>query len=219
MLFSGPDVRALLIGRKTQARRAVKNATGAFWDHAAYSPVVAGGAIQGWRDPEGRLFGWGTPCPACPHGVPGDRLWVREKWHTCPHCPDGFVAYGAGGFRQVAPGVAASNHTCALPLSRKCAAHGWKPSIHMPRWASRITLEIVDVRVERLKSITQEDAKAEGLAFVDDGCSEWGVPGIAGTWSDVPRESFSALCESIYGPDSWGRNPWVWVIAFKKVTP
>jgi len=242
MLFSGHMVCPTLDGRKTQTRRAIKNATGDFWDHAAYSPVVAGGAIQGWRDPEGRLFSEGAPCPVCPHGVPGDRLWVREKWHTCPHCPDGFIAYGAGGFRQSVPGVVASNHTCALPLSRKCAAHGWKPSIHMPRWASRITLEIVDVRVERLNAITQDGALAEGATWTDNGVTEaarmrgqstaeadkWGQAKAG--WSHEgetdpdhclgsARGSFWHLWESIYGPDSWDRNPWVWVITFKKVTP
>jgi len=238
MLFSGPDVRALLTGSKTQARRAIKNATGAFWDHAAYSPVVAGGAIQGWRDPEGRLFGWGTPCPACPHGVPADRLWVRETWAPVP----------ATAYRH-SDGVQQTVHPTAPDTAAIYAAGWdrsppgrWRPSIHMPRWASRITLEIVNVRVERLHFITQDGALAEGATWTDNGVTEaarmrgqstaeadkWGQAKAG--WSHEgetdpdhclgsARGSFWHLWESIYGPDSWGRNPWVWVITFKKVTP
>ena len=137
-----------------------------------------------------------------PYGQPGDRLWVRETFghfernqHFKPGCN---VYYRADG-------------NC-LELEP------WRPSIHMPRWASRITLEITSVRVERLQEISIEDAKAEGAWGPDDSIVQK-VADYFGTdiFSANPRKAFQMLWESINGPDSWAANPWVWAIEFRRV--
>ncbi len=140
-------------------------------------------------------FGWGTAQPLilgdeecfnsrykCPYGKPGDRLWVRETW--CPDVEPYTFRYKADGDE---------------PLER------WRPSIHIPRWASRITLEVVSVRVERLQNISEDDALAEGITLVERGTS--------------PVDQFNKLWESINGPGSWEANPWVWVVEFKRIEP
>jgi hypothetical protein len=188
ILFSGPMVRAILEGRKTQTRRIIKCATGSFWDHRAWRPLVVNGAIAGWvcmnGMNDGHFFGAGSPMPKCPYGKPGDRLWVRETW--CPDFEPYTFRYRADGSEMVGR---------------------WHPSIHMPRWASRITLEVVSVRVERLKVISGDGAYAEGI-------------NQQGIGSDAAMvKSFSDLWESINGPGSWEANPWVWVVEFKRVKP
>lgn len=121
----------------------------------------------------------------CPYGQPGDRLWVRETWS----------AHSAGGFMY-----AASWDAHALIGHPK-----WRPSIHMPRAASRITLEVTGVRVERLQEITRGDAMAEGCPF----------PNMAA--GHDPREWYAKLWNDINGPGSWDANPWVWAITFRRV--
>lgn len=216
ILFSEEMVRAILDGRKTQTRRLVKNATGQFWDHAAYRPVVEDGRIDRWvSDDPIVIVREGAPRPACPHGVPGDRLWVKEtalpdapmngwsgelEWDGCGRAWDGVpskyrkprhVIYRASWGGQ--------------PLTR------WNPSIHMPRWASRLTLEVTGVRVERLQDISLADAIAEGIdtsRFV----SPRGFDG-----SELKAViKYAELWEAINGPGSWAANPWVWVVEFKK---
>ncbi|MGU7800820.1 hypothetical protein ACV2ZF_26720, partial [Escherichia coli] len=93
----------------------------------------------------------------------------------------------------------------------------WTPSIHMPRWASRILLEITSVRVERLNAISEEDARAEGI--IDGGCLNCGEPEPCGCANPVPdaTDAFAYLWQSIYGQENWNANPWVWVIEFKRV--
>ena len=118
----------------------------------------------------------------CPYGQPGGRLWVRETFEDCESALHSCVLYRADG---------------GTPGTK------WTPSIHMPRWASRITLEITGVRVERLQDISEEDAISEGTPFP---CGGW-VGGYQKLW------------ESIHGPGSWDLNPWVWVVEFKRVTP
>lgn len=184
ILFSGPMVRAILEGRKTQTRRVVKPQP---------SEPVTWGCIGG----KGFGFIAGDEMLRCPYGVPGDRLWVRESfsydarwryewWQETGERPD--IWYWADG-----------NPTDG----------DWtkpKPSIHMPRSASRITLEVKSVRVERLQDITPEDAEAEGI---DEFMREKKLGGYYTT-------AFSRLWESINGPGSWEQNPWVWVIEFSK---
>lgn len=149
---------------------------------------------------------WSTERGAmCQHGHTGDRLWVRET----------FADEGARMCRE----------DCYYRADGECDLQGgrWTPSIHMPRWASRITLEITGLRVERLKDITEQDALAEGV----DQSSLW-VPGPRGTLippekktltgsHPTARHAFSCLWESINGSGSWEQNPWVWVIEFKIV--
>lgn len=131
--------------------------------------------------------------------APGDVLWVRETWWDIPDPSPKDLREGADTWPNV-----------AYPATDEAPVYtewGWKkrPSIHMPRWASRITLEVTDVRVERVQEITEEDCQAEGVLFR--------VPRGGGY-----RRTFEALWGEIY-PDSWGRNEWVWVIEFRRVKP
>ena len=211
ILFSGAMVRAILEGRKTQTRRVVKQ----------QPPEAELGVTLEikFSDHTGKWH-MGTPRGAkpvvcssgflCPYGVPGDRLWVRETFYrTC------FTesSRGPGSCVYRADGAA-------------CGERGWSSSIHMPRWASRLTLEIKDVRVERLQAISEADAIAEG---VECEVYERGVP-ISGCWwnyqsrcwsgafPDEPRGSFRTLWDSINGKTHpWSANPLVWVVEFAKV--
>ena len=168
ILFSAPMIRALLEGRKTQTRRVVKA--------KELSGILPESHVLIAKD-------------LCPHGKPGDLLWCREKFHTCPHHDEAFY------------------YSDNENLPRKCMAHKhWKPSIFMPRWASRLTLEITDVRVERLWDISNKDAAAEGIFTPEIG--------YANLRENAPRIQYAALWESIHGPGSWDTNPWVWVIEF-----
>jgi hypothetical protein len=180
ILFSAPMVRAILDGGKTQTRRVVKSKR---------EPVlIPFAALQSEMQEHLELLGWrqwtkGHLGPPCPYGQPGDRLWVRESFAKDS---DGYV-YKA---------------TCPWWDS----LIGKKPSIHMPRDASRITLEITDVRVERLQHISEVDAQAEGAFFAPDAA-----------YKNSFKQGFENLWQSINGPESWDANPWVWVVSFKQV--
>ncbi len=194
ILFSGPMVRALLDGTKTQTRRILK--------------LKPGFDVEE-RD-DGTLWPWAEhpDCDddvwmPCPQGEIGDQLWVRETWAYGIHAmaaerdEDGPFVYAADGTTQ----------------GRLCDR--WTPSIHMPRWASRILLDIKAVRVERLQDISEADAIAEGIEKTANGFwSLYGTADVDGTYS--PRSSYRALWESISGPGSWDANPWVWVVEFQR---
>ena len=143
-----------------------------------------------------------------PYGQPGDQLWVRESWAYHPDGKDKEILYRAtdSGWDDNNTGLR------------------WKPSIHMPRWASRIQLEVTDVRVERVQEISEEDAKAEGIS--DGGCLNCGNssdPEACGCDYPKPdfRDSFANLWDSINAKRgySWESNPYVWVVEFERVTP
>ncbi|MGF6332729.1 hypothetical protein ABH909_005607 [Pseudomonas sp. BS3782 TE3695] len=209
ILFSAPMVRAILDGRKTVTRRAVKNqptlesdewvldagGTGK-WMASGPSPAT-GGTRQTW--------GWAP----CPYGQPGDRLWVRET----------FAVYGDQK-------MCAIHYRADRPHHVGMKGMGYKPSIHMPRWVSRILLEITDVHVERLHDISEEQALAEGIVGVafrpDDGwpiCTGYMVgpdDGKTGLQTTAAK-AFAGLWDSVGG--DWDGNPWVWVVEFKRVTP
>lgn len=212
ILFNGEMVRAILEGRKTQTRRVVKP-----------QPDLPRKHRWSWTLEKDRLT-WGrAPWPKsdpinhfvegeakCPYGQPGDRLWVRETWQT-QELPDGLdgVLYKASlntanEFRPIENTQEAGYKW--LEAHRR--DQHWRPSIHMPRWASRITLDITDVRVERVQEISDEGLFAEG----------WDGPGRA---MDVPDVAnwFTYLWNSINEKRGfgWTTNPWVWVIEFKKV--
>lgn len=207
ILFSAPMVRAILDGRKTQTRRIVNLRDLAWMDEH-----------QGLRE----------PCNAerCPYGQPGDRLWVRESGWERPERTSQMMREGADTW---APYYYAADGEDGEQLR----AWGFKvrPSIHMPRWASRITLEITSVRVERLNDISPDDAIEEGLkAITKDGKTvKYGIPdhdGRPGTddigwpWQELrisPVDAFRHLWESINGAGSWAANPWVWVVEFKRL--
>lgn len=203
---------------KTQTRRVVKwptkggNSTYAKrppTDHEAVAEYGRGGLFPLERG----FFG-----ARCPYGSPGDFLWVRETWHHCPHCPTRWVAYRSGGW--VDHHVIERSDGDMRPIRPKCAAHGWRPSIHMPRWASRISLRVEAVRVERLKSINPDDALAEGIEEVTGGVDVPGYVVHGGSLRDAvldPRHAFRDLWWSINGAESWAANPWVWVVTFARV--
>lgn len=219
ILFNADMVRAVLDGRKTQTRRIIQS--------PAKNMQASGHKVFEYREAGDKWYGEhvfsmrnqsGTWCDytkeqflaKCPFGAVGDRLWVRESFYEHGHWQGGgydpedsyFVSdkqvlYPADGIQR--------------PSERKredfCRS---RPSIHMPRWASRITLEITGVRVERLNSMTEKDALAEGCLGGHDS-----IPGYQ--YSATPHEHFHHVWQSIYGPDSWQANPWVWVIEFKRV--
>lgn len=200
--FSAPMVRAILAGAKTQTRRIVK--------HHITGPNPPGGFYD-WHDKRtgawvgahgGNLkFNKTNAAVLCPYGGPGDRLWVRETWHSSPHFDCLYRADYDDGAR----------------LAKVIAHGGWKSSIHMPRWASRITLEITDVRVERLQEISEADAIAEGIepGSARDFWKLYGR-GANGDMDRSPRVAYRSLWESIHGVGSWDANPWVWVVEFRR---
>jgi len=190
MLFSGPMVRAILDGRKTQTRRIIKP-----------QPKF----VPRWLD-EGHWYGL-----RCPYGEPGDRLWVRETW-AAPH------KYDALPPRLIPVGT---NIHYRSTWEGPCGLR-WRPSIHMPRWASRVTLEITNIRAERLHDISWDDALAEGIDRLVDRYDEpdvWRDYSSEGPpeYTSDPIESYATLWESIHGSGAWDKNPWVWVLEFARV--
>lgn len=237
ILFSGPLVRAILDGRKTQTRRLVKDATGAFWDHAGWRPVVVGERIDRWESvdgdgrPDGRhVASVGAPRPACPYGAPGDRIYVRETWRTGVALDDwspakiAEAALEAGYVKPWAPlkyeadGATISDDN----FHRGDFGGAWgktRVAIHLPRWASRLLLEVTEVRVQRLQEITEDDARAEGVDADTSACDH-----ARRTCAEVActgpgyRAAFADLWNEINGERaSWASNPWVWVITFRWV--
>ena len=214
ILFSGPMVRAIIDGRKTQARRVIKHRENRWecGDDGATGKV--------W--PFWPCYVFGEPEPIdmpCPYGNRGDRLWVREKSRvasvTTGHGAWYSLEYAAGGGSGVMLGEMPGRWFPAISHNIDGSMR-WQPSNHMPRWASRITLEVTGVRVERLQDISEADAMAEGAERPVLSATELdGMPvhPMTGSYAD----GFRDLCESINGPESWAANPWVWVIEFQKV--
>ncbi len=204
ILFSAPMVRAILEGRKTVTRREVKKRAALDCLAAGFEPAFL--ALPGNAD-------------LCPYGKPGDRLWVRETFAFADKSGSHDAAPD-DHWRPARPGMEPEIYRCWYRASDGHTADGfWKPSIHMPRWASRILLEISDVRVERLQDITEEQAKTEGVRLYSDHAELgdwWHVDGIE-TYSADPRKSFELLWSSVGG--DWQANPWVWAVEFKRVTP
>ena len=208
ILFSGPMVRAILDGRKTMTRRVVKPQPHEGVDAVECQDQI----IVGMNVPDQSGFAMmrggviESEAIRCPYGEPGDRLWVREThkgWLT--YQGQQVVQYAASGTKQYHVDRP-EGHPEGGMLNGECCADKWRPSIHMPRWASRINLEITGVRVERLQDITDADALAEGACHPDprakDGCY---------------RSAFEGLWESINGAASWDANPFVWVVEFRSV--
>ena len=228
IIMSGPSLAAILDGKKTQTRRIVKDATGAFWDHAAYRPSVVDGVVQ-WSLLDGSRpnnVNY-SPMPRCPYGKVGDYLWVKETFALAPVCEDPdpeidddwHVVYRADGDERP--------WRTSLDENAEEVPPPWKPSIFMPRWASRITLEVTGVRVERLHAITDDDARAEGVEpyTPPSGCisPDQRVPGPGfddARLGDQPhRLAFADRWGDVHGDDSWAANPWVWVIEFRRNKP
>lgn len=209
ILFKGPLVRAILSGQKTVTRRLLKMPHG-FWETSATGDLV--------------------PIPAnCPYGKPGDRLWVRETWY-CDHfevmrgpylkpddldigeaLDDGTLVYAADGLTP---------YEADQPI--------WKPSIHMPRWACRILLEIIDVRAERLRNSADLALLDELGDMLEDCDSTAGkefsriehLQSAGAPLRMIPEMyGFKAWWDKTNGPGSFDANPWVWVVEFKRVMP
>lgn len=226
ILFSGAMVRALLDGSKTQTRRVVKPQPPTGLDRSAF-------VIESTDRRQTGSFCWSDAFPLstkthharCPFGVPGDRLWVRETMKLS----DAGWYYAADG--AVPPYDGKTAHVASwwaeLKRGNTCV------SIHMPRWASRITLEVTSVRVARLQAISEEDANAEGveaesadqtILYRDYRAPAawfqcWREDSDVGEYVDmeqIARASYRTLWESINGPGSWLTNPWVWVVEFKR---
>lgn len=187
ILFSGPMVRAILDGHKTQTRRVVKvgdtieeRDDGTRWPY-----------FTTWTHGDD-----GSPWASCPYGEPGDRLWVRESFvYRSKHDRYYYKA----------------DHEA--PFTAPYAHGGWKPSIHMPRAASRLTLDVTAIRVERLQEISEADAIAEGVLRTG------GRAQLQPNHFRPARELFSELWDSINEDRApWASNPWVWVVEFSRVT-
>lgn len=203
IIFSAPMVRALLAGRKTQTRRVLKP-----------QPEFRGGCGD-WHDAE--EWGWETEdgdqlsvLDIAPNGYHrGDRLWVRETF-SCDGQSDGECLYRA----------TVDDDTGYY--AEEIAEIRWRPSIHMPRWASRLTLTVTDVRVQRLQDISEADAVAEGIEQDPATMAFWGadgqgVGGATTLWAQASM-AFRDLWNSIHGPKAWAANLWVCAISFT-VTP
>ncbi|OAE15498.1 morphogenetic protein [Pseudomonas brenneri] len=227
ILFSAPMVRAILEGRKTVTRRAIK----------VQPHIDASGNFCVGRSNYGQ-DGYGKPVTkhfvngCCPYGKTGDRLWVRETFALlgnedgcCIDWQDNLVKGDERGAARIyrascPPGDYGLNQIPAKaewkPDTEAMEYDGaWRPSIHMPRWASRILLEITEVRVERLQDISYEQAAAEGIHRGP--LREWCASDEGGACHKYPVPAFRDLWQSVGG--NWDSNPWVWVVEFKRVTP
>ncbi len=225
MIFNDEMVRAILEGRKTQTRRPVKNVRADNCLVIRKPTKKRNGVYTHVMDaPEHGL---------CPFGNVGDRIWVREAWAILGNEDGCSVEWNdnlcRGDEKNAARIYRASCEQkpgdyglWSIPDDADWKPHtvnekfegGWRPSIHMPRWASRILLEITDVRVERLNDISEKDARSEGVRWSD------GKPNKMGLATELvvyAKDTFTSLWKSIYSEESWNANPWVWVIEFKRI--
>ena len=216
MIFNGEMVRAILDGRKTQTRRPIK------WKQTRFTEIGEreDGSKWPWSEDAEHACDFWHPCP---FGAVGDRIWVRETWGVVSHAfsDDGLMIdwvpdrpataihempFGNGYYSGYAIYAADGDFTWGDDDGYEDGRSCWKPSIHMPRAASRILLEITDVRVERLQEITLGDiCKEIGCGLYDFRPATHGFQ----VWEE--------LWQSIYGAENWQANPWVWVIEFKRV--
>jgi len=208
ILFSAPMVRALLNRSKTQTRRVVKLRNG------QYLPPSESADRPGWQ----QLL------HSCPYGIPGDRLWVKETWGM-------ELLWGTSGEGSISRGYEIryrAGGECGFtyegpdseidPFLRYYDTQkgNWRPSIYMPHWASRILLEIVHIRVERLQNLSETDALAEGVDpelcdHARRSCEE------IGCYGNTAKAAYHGLWDQIHGQDSWATNPWVWVVQFRRI--
>lgn len=199
ILFSGPMVRAILEGRKTQTRRIVKPQP-VFWvGGSCWYPSEEDKRARHYANEE--HFQKGSPTDFSPYGQPGDHLWVRETW------------FDTEPFRDAPLFSARASRFAFRADADSIGCHKWRPSIHMPRAASRITLEVTGIRVERLQEISGADCLAEGVGAPVGTPLAYGS--VTAAWN---MREYARLWEQINGPGSWGKNPWVWVIEFWRIT-
>lgn len=216
VIFTGDEVRATLEVRKTQFRRVVKP-----------QHIPAATRTLRWENQDAdelRLVA------KCPFGVPGNRLWAKETWWTYPKpMTDKLLRDGADTWPRWRHGGLLYDADVSKTDQEEWTELGWvrKPSIHMPRWASRLALAITDVRVQRVQEISDDDVEAEGV--IDAHESKWcrtvsprysqdGVctdPGYCECGNHSYGEIFADLWNRINGPDAWQRNDWVWVVEYR----
>lgn len=241
ILFNGSMVRAILNGGKTQTRRIVKPQPGGNveWTNCFKAKGAGRAGVWGWLDTA--IPGDG-PLPEsmalrCPQGKPGERLWARET-HAFVTCDKD----APGAFRGSDHGITSDFGEwfrvayAADPGPITWDPPNFRPSIHMPRWACRLEMEVTSVRLERLQAITEADAQAEG-ATSRTVSRHYNQRGWSMDWSRVgttrpngavidegdiclgtARMAFANLWNKVYGPEAWDSNPWVWVVEFKRVT-
>lgn len=224
LLFNGEMVRAILEGRKTQTRRPMRYQPGGGWAMPG-AWVDTGGYYH--RGGDGSFLG--TKSDVRSPYIKGDRLWVRETWGAIQIARNGLLLQWRDTDREHRTRMGNANLYYRADGDDQDYAGCWLPSIHMPRWASRITLEVTDVRAERVQDMTQADAAAEGAG------PWWNPSDVVHTpddpsmycWKKVPEDKrdylrgFVILWDSIYAKRGlgWDANPWVWVYTFKVVTP
>lgn len=218
IIFGGPMVQAILKQRKTQTRRVVKLPDFPWipekewcFDECFASLKNSSNYVAAFHN--GSL----SEIVKCPYGKPGDLLWVRETYaapHDCDH---------------LKPREISERTRIHYAATEERGGLLWRPSIFLPRWASRITLKIADIRVEQLQDISEDDARAEGLKGItkDGSLVKYGIPdkdGLPGSddhgwhwrhWESDPRCAYRKLWESINGAGSWDENPFVWVVNFR----
>jgi hypothetical protein len=208
ILFSAPMVRALLGGTKTQTRRVVTPQP-----HHEPRFIDSGLVLRSRKGDQTTSIHSPLIATHCPYGMPGDRLYVREAWRTSPDA------------NSIPPRDL--HDSCAITYEADCEPiAGWgkyRPGMFMPRWASRITLEIVSVRVERLQDISDADAIAEGIERNPEYPTLWKRGDIHGDQNIMkstgfPKLAYRSIWEQINGHESWSANPLVWVVEFKRVT-
>lgn len=223
ILFSAPMIRAIIAGAKWQTRRIIRPQPElAIMDSSSAHALSVAKEIGIVPDSERPRWRWrGTfamPWPQAlrhdgPYGMPGDRLWVRETWAAVwPGEDEVPIRECTIEYRADLP-VGCQDGPGQWPVECKkdSDAPKWRPSIHMPRWASRIVLEVTDVCVERLQDIGEIDALAEGVDSYE--C-------LSGPARPCARSAFAELWNAINGKRApWMANPWVWAVSFKRVQP
>ena len=228
IIFTGESIRAILEDRKTQTRRVISPQPS---PHCAYVCKATNG--WAWTDGSTRDYDYfpkDREALTCPYGVPGDRLWVREGYALQASCDGDAPPFGKDrpikftgedGLDWLQPHYRATDpppDLCCEEEGCKCCAEGepgphWKPSIFMPRWASRIALELTYVRVQRVQEINEEDARAEGID---------GHDALVGQIANPYRTAYADLWDAInakreHGAFAWDRNPWVWYLSFRRL--
>lgn len=191
ILFKAEMVRAILDDRKTQTRRVIKPQPEDYHGMARHDWLWYGRKEHSAMPFDDYVF-------SCPYGKPGDRLWVREK-----HCFD--VQLTEDRWHVVYDNPSEMPHWSNYDNDKNPKLNKWRPSIHMPRWASRILLEVTDVRVERVNEISEADCEAEGLKLLQGGI----------------KSEFRVLWDSINEKRGfgWDKNPWCWCVSFKRIKP
>lgn len=205
ILFSAQMVRALLDGRKTQTRRVLrvqpKVLKNGIWYrpypvlHPLHFSYLHGDRVSGFAD---------VPC------APGDSLWVREA-HAL--VPSSAYRMSEGVAQVIDPSD--RDYACVYREGWDRSAPRWRPSIHMPRWASRLTLIVTDVRVQRLQEISAEDSIAEGVRC--ETCEVMNQSACHGLGCFASIYAFRDLWNSLHGPEAWAANPWVSTITFRTI--